>query len=131
MNFAFEDSSCLTIELTSCSNERKSSLLNDQMNLLICHLSDDDQTKQIRSTLRNRYERLMSTVNQNIQTILQEHQSKIFSSRNSSSRISIHLAIENQMAFELGIFPRDLSHSTLSYDAHQLALRTAIERLKS
>ena len=46
------------------------------MNLFICHLSDDDQTKQIRLSLQNRYERLMSTVNQNIQTILQEHQSK-------------------------------------------------------
>lgn len=46
------------------------------MNLFICHLSDDDQTKQIRLVLQNRYERLMSTVNQNIQTILQEHQSK-------------------------------------------------------
>lgn len=69
------DSSCLSLELT-CENEKQSCSLNDQMNLLICHLSDDDQTRQIRLSIQNRYEQFLSTVEKQIQTILQEHQSK-------------------------------------------------------
>ncbi|CAF4403222.1 unnamed protein product, partial [Adineta steineri] len=38
--------------------------------------------------------------------------------------------VETQMAFELGILPNNASHNYLSYDSHELALRTAIERLK-
>ena len=102
------------------------------MNLLICHLSDDDETRQIRLTIQNRYEQFLSTVEKEIQTILHEHQSKCDIAHLRSNRVLffLSLAIENQMAFELGIFPRDLSHYSLSYDTHELALRTAIERLK-
>jgi hypothetical protein len=34
------------------------------------------------------------------------------------------------MEFELGITPNNLSDEYLSYDTHELAIRTAIERLK-
>jgi hypothetical protein len=44
--------------------------------------------------------------------------------------ISFSLAIQTQMAFELGILPTNSSDDYLSYDTHELALRTAIERLK-
>ena len=39
--------------------------------------------------------------------------------------------IQTQMQFELGIFANNQFDSYLSYDAHELALRTAIERLKT
>jgi len=105
-------SSCLSIELTT-KNETKTSLLNDQMNILISHLCDDEDTRQVRLSIQNRYEQLMSTVDNKIQAILLEHQT-----------------IQTQMAFELGIIPTDLSDDYLSYDTHELAIRTAIERLK-
>ncbi|CAF4781010.1 unnamed protein product, partial [Rotaria sp. Silwood1] len=38
--------------------------------------------------------------------------------------------IQTQMAFELGIMPNNQSDDYLSYDTNELALRTAIERLK-
>ena len=41
-----------------------------------------------------------------------------------------YLAIQTQMAFELGIFPQNFSDDYLSYDSYELALRAAIERLK-
>lgn len=63
------------MELSS-ENEIKSRSLNDEMNLFICHLSDDDETRRIRLSIQNRYEQLLSTVEKQIQTILQEHQSK-------------------------------------------------------
>jgi membrane-anchored protein YejM (alkaline phosphatase superfamily) len=105
-------SSCLCIELTT-KNETQTILLNDQMNILITHLCDDEDTQQVRSSIQNRYEQLMSIVDSKIQTILLEHQT-----------------IQTQMAFELGIIPNDLSDDYLSYDTHESALRTAIERLK-
>lgn len=67
-----QDSSCLSIELTK--PERKSSVLTDQMNILISHLCDDDDTRQVRLSIQNRYEQLMSNVDNKIQTILLEHQ---------------------------------------------------------
>ncbi|CAF1188138.1 unnamed protein product [Rotaria sordida] len=105
-------SSCLSIELTT-KNETKINSFNDQMNILISHLSDDDDTRQVRLLIQNRYEQLMSIVDNKIQTILLEHQT-----------------IQTQMAFELGIMPNNLSDDYLSYDTHELALRTAIDRLK-
>ncbi|CAF1257588.1 unnamed protein product [Rotaria sp. Silwood1] len=105
-------SSCLSIELITKS-EIKTNLFNDQMNILISHLSDDDDTRKIRLLIQNRYEQLMSTVDNKIQTILLEHQT-----------------IQTQMAFELGIMPNNQSDDYLSYDTNELALRTAIERLK-
>jgi len=83
------------------------------MNILISHLCDDEDTRQVRLSIQNRYEQLMSTVDNKIQAILLEHQT-----------------IQTQMAFELGIIPTDLSDDYLSYDTHELAIRTAIERLK-
>jgi hypothetical protein len=47
------------------------------MNILISHLSDDEDTRQIRLSIQNRYEQLMSTVDNKIQAILLEHQSNI------------------------------------------------------
>ncbi|CAF1312835.1 unnamed protein product [Adineta steineri] len=105
-------SSCLCIELTTKTPPKNHSL-NDQMNILITHLCDDEDTRQIRLSIQNRYEQLMSIVDNKIQTILLEHQT-----------------VETQMAFELGILPNNSSHNYLSYDSHELALRTAIERLK-
>ncbi len=46
------------------------------MNVLISHLCDDEDTRQIRLSIQNRYEQLMSIVDNKIQTILLEHQSK-------------------------------------------------------
>ncbi|CAF4394421.1 unnamed protein product, partial [Rotaria sp. Silwood2] len=105
-------SSCLSIELTP-KNDIKTNSFSDQMNILIFHLSDDDDTRQVRLLIQNRYEQLMSNVDNKIQTILHEHQT-----------------IQTQMAFELGIMPNNQSNDCLSYDTHELALRTAIERLK-
>ncbi|CAF0918975.1 unnamed protein product [Adineta ricciae] len=105
-------SSCLFIELKTKS-EPKLKPLSDQMDILITHLCDDHQTRQARLTIQSRYEQLMSTVDNKIQTILREHQS-----------------IQTQMAFELGIFPQNFSDDYLSYDSYELALRAAIERLK-
>ena len=121
-----EVSTCLCIEL-SLETEVKTNLFADQMNIFICHLCDDEETRQIRLSIQNRYEQLMSIVDNKIQDILREHQSKFFLDFNLIFLSRICLAIENQMAFELGILPTDLS---LSYDTHELALRTAIERLK-
>jgi hypothetical protein len=45
------------------------------MNILITHLCDDDDTRQIRLSIQNRYEQLMSTLDNKIQIILLEHQS--------------------------------------------------------
>lgn len=45
-------------------------------------------------------------------------------------RVYFSLAIQTQMAFELGIFPNNSSDDYLSYDKFESALRTAIERLK-
>jgi len=70
-------SSCLCIELTT-QNQPKIHSLNDQMNILITHLCDDEDTRQVRSSIQNRYEQLMSIVDSKIQTILMEHQSKFF-----------------------------------------------------
>jgi len=137
--FFVKASSCLSIELTT-QNETKTTLLNDQMNILISHLCDDEDTRQVRLSIQNRYEQLMSTVDNKIQTILLEHQSNfLFRSLDSSlssflkiviKQLLFCLAIETQMAFELGIIPKDLSDEYLSYDTYELALRTAIERLK-
>lgn len=107
-----ESSSCLSIEL---SNEKplKSNRFNDEIDVLISHLCDDDQTRQVRSTIQNRYERFMSTIDKKIKAILLEHQN-----------------IQTQLAFEFGIIPMDLSDEYLSYDTYESALRTAIDRLK-
>ncbi len=75
--FFFKVSSCLCIELTT-QNQPKTHSLNDQMNILITHLCDDEDTQQVRSSIQNRYEQLMSIVDSKIQTILLEHQSKFF-----------------------------------------------------
>jgi hypothetical protein len=103
------------------------------MNILISHLCDDDDTRKIRLSIQNRYEQLMSIVDNKIQAILLEHQSKtknIFLKNYFHFFYNSSLDIQTQMAFELGIIPTDLSDSYLSYDTHELALRTAIERLK-
>lgn len=76
-DFFFKASSCLSIELT-LENETKTAPLNDQMNILITHLCDDEDTRQVRLSIQNRYEQLMSTVDNKIQTILFEHQSNSF-----------------------------------------------------
>jgi hypothetical protein len=52
------------------------------MNILITHLCDDEDTRQIRLSIQNRYEQLMSIVDNKIQTILLEHQSKFFNQSN-------------------------------------------------
>ncbi|CAF1225896.1 unnamed protein product [Rotaria magnacalcarata] len=106
-------SCCLSIELIGTS-PIKTNKLNDQMNIFICHLSDDEQTRQIRLLIQNRYEHLMSLVDNKIQNILIEHQN-----------------IQAQMAFEFGIMPNNLSNNPLSYDTHELTLRTALERIRS
>jgi hypothetical protein len=128
MFFICKASSCLCIDLPR-ETEEKPRIFNDQMNILISHLCDDDDTRKIRLSIQNRYEQLMSTVDNKIQAILLEHQSKIFENKDSINS-NYYLAIQTQMAFELGIIPTDLSDSYLSYDTHELALRTAIERLK-
>jgi hypothetical protein len=51
------------------------------MNILITHLCDDEDTRQIRLSIQNRYEHLMSIVDNKIQTILLEHQSKRINQR--------------------------------------------------
>jgi hypothetical protein len=48
------------------------------MNILISHLCDDEDTRQVRLSIQNRYEQLMSTVDNKIQAILLEHQSNCF-----------------------------------------------------
>lgn len=84
-----ESSSCLSIEL---SNEKplKSNRFNDEIDVLISHLCDDDQTRQVRSTIQNRYERFMSTIDKKIQAILLEHQSTSFFPKNSSIKKRFH-----------------------------------------
>jgi hypothetical protein len=49
------------------------------MNILISHLCDDEDTREVRLSIQNRYEQLLSTVDNKIQAILLEHQSKFFS----------------------------------------------------
>lgn len=110
---SLSSSSCLSIELTD-SNPSKSTGFNDEIDVLISHLCDDDQTRQVRRTIQNRYDRLMSTIDNKIQSILLEHQN-----------------LQTQLAFEFGIIPTDLSDEYLSYDTYESALRTAIDRLKS
>ncbi|CAF3628281.1 unnamed protein product [Rotaria socialis] len=110
---SISSSSCLSIELIATS-PIKTNKLNDQMNIFLCHLSDDEQTRQIRFLIQNRYEHLMSLVDNKIQNILIEHQN-----------------IQTQMAFEFGIMPNNLSNNPLSYDTHELTLRTALERIRS
>ncbi len=75
--FFSKDSSSLCIELTT-KNEPKTSSFNDQINILISHLCDDEDTRQVRLSIQNRYEQLMSTVDNKIQAILLEHQSNCF-----------------------------------------------------
>jgi hypothetical protein len=48
------------------------------MNILISHLCDDEDTREVRLSIQNRYENLLSTVDNKIQSILVEHQSKFF-----------------------------------------------------
>lgn len=43
----------------------------------------------------------------------------------------LRLEIEHEMKVELGISPDDRSSESLSYDEHELSLRTALERFKS
>lgn len=66
------------------------------MNILITHLCDDEDTRQVRLSIKNRYDQLMSTVDNKIQTILLEHQSKFliyrFMSRDTLS-IKVFLII--------------------------------------
>jgi hypothetical protein len=76
--FVCKASSCLCIELPR-KIDAQPRLFNDQMNILISHLSDDEDTRQIRLSIQNRYEQLMSTVDNKIQAILLEHQSNISS----------------------------------------------------
>ncbi len=60
------------------------------MNLLITHLCDDEETRQVRLSIQNRYEQLMSIVDNKIQAILQEHQSNYafrFRRMNENSKV--------------------------------------------
>lgn len=72
--YFFKASSCLSVEL-STKHEIRTPSFNDQMNILISHLSDDEDTRQVRLLIKNRYEQLMSIVDNKIKTILLEHQS--------------------------------------------------------
>jgi hypothetical protein len=68
------------------------------MNILITHLCDDEDTRQVRLSIQNRYEQLMSIVDNKIQAILLEHQSN-FSTDNKSDSISfrVNLATLDQV----------------------------------
>jgi len=120
----------LSIELTD-SNPSKSTGFNDEIDVLISHLCDDDQTRQVRRTIQNRYDRLMSTIDNKIQSILLEHQSKFRQKFACQTHFEPISDLQTQLAFEFGIIPTDLSDEYLSYDTYESALRTAIDRLKS
>jgi len=75
------------------------------MNILISHLSDDEDTRQIRLSIQNRYEQLMSTVDNKIQAILLEHQSKIPSFEIINSDNSFFFSYSNPNGIRTWYYP--------------------------
>jgi len=112
-------SSCVYIDLSMTTTSQiitapttSTVIKTDQFDVLISHLCDDEDTRQVRNSIQNRYDKLLSIVDNRIQTIIQEHQN-----------------IKAEMEMQLGIVS-SIASDQLSYDAHELSLRTAIERLK-
>ena len=71
-------SSSLSIDVsrtTRSDQEGDTPCLSDSMEILINHLCDDQETREIRSSIENRYRQLINEVDDKLEKILSEHQS--------------------------------------------------------
>ena len=71
-----DSSSCQSIQLRN--DRRISRSISDSIEVLIHHLCDDRETREIRQMIEHRYQQLIDNVDQKIQRILNEHQSILF-----------------------------------------------------
>lgn len=73
-------SKCPSIELrkTSKIDRRETRTMSSNIEFLLNRLCDDEETREIRSYIEIRYQKLIDELDEKMEKILVEHQSKVF-----------------------------------------------------